>query len=122
MICLGIDSASTAGFAIVDGERLLEHGTIDARDPMRVQQLVGDLVTRHRPELAVIEDSYAARFAQQNIATTKLLSRFIGRWEMALAARGVPTELVMPQAWQSAILAGFLAGGAQHVDGVTLVP
>lgn len=108
MIILGIDSASTAGFAIVDGDRLLEHGTVDARDPMRVHQLVGDLVTRHRPARAVIEEAYVARGEHANPKVTMLLSRFIGRWEMALALRSVPTELVNTKAWQTEILAGLI--------------
>lgn len=108
MIILGIDSATIAGFAIVDGERLIHHGTVDARDPMRVHQVVGDLVTRFRPGRAVIEQAYVARGKQSNPEVTMLLSRFIGRWEMALALRSVPTELVAAQAWQSEILAGLL--------------
>lgn len=108
MRVLGIDSASTAGWAIVDGERLLDHGTVDARDPMRVHQLVGDLVVRHRPDLSVIEQAYVARGEHANPKVTMLLSRFIGRWEMALALRAVRTELVEAHAWQSQILAGLL--------------
>jgi Holliday junction resolvasome RuvABC endonuclease subunit len=116
MRVLGIDSASVAGWAIVDGERLLEHGTIDARSPLRVHQLVGDLVTRFRPELAVIEEAYVARGEHANPATTMLLSRFIGRWEMALAMRGVRTELVGAHAWQSAILRGLLPARAKREE------
>lgn len=116
MRVLGIDSASTAGFAVVDGDRLLEHGTVDARDPMRVHHLVGDLCTRHRPVLAVIEEAYVARGEHANVKTTMLLSRMIGRWEMALAMRGVPTELVGAHAWQSAILAGLLPPRAKRDD------
>jgi Holliday junction resolvasome RuvABC endonuclease subunit len=105
---LGIDSASTAGWAIVEGERLLEHGTVDARDPMRVHHLVGDIVTRHRPELAVIEQAYVARGPKANPEVTMMLSRLIGRWEMALALRAVPTELVNTKTWQTEILAGLI--------------
>lgn len=116
MKVLGIDSASTAGWAIVDGERLLEHGTVDARDPMRVHQVVGDLVTRHRPELAVIEEAYVGRGEHANPKTTMLLSRFIGRWEMALALRGLKAELVTAQSWQSEILAGLLPPKPKRED------
>lgn len=116
MIVLGIDSATTAGFAIVDGERLLHHGTVDARDPMRVHQVVGDLVTRFRPARAVIEEAYVARGEHANPKVTMLLSRMIGRWEMALALRSVPTELVEAHAWQSAILAGFLPARPKRDD------
>jgi len=115
-IVLGIDSASTAGFAVVDGERLLEHGTVDARDPVRVHQVVGDIVTRLRPELAVIEDAYVARGKSANVATSMLLARFIGRWEMALAARAVKTELLNAEAWQSQILAGLCPSRAPRVQ------
>lgn len=108
MIVLGIDSATTAGFAVVDGERLIHHGTVDARDPIRVHQVVGDVVTRFRPARAVIEEAYVARGEHANPKVTMLLSRFIGRWEMALALRSVPSELVEAHAWQSQILAGLL--------------
>jgi hypothetical protein len=116
VIVLGIDSATTAGWAVVDGERLIEYGTVDARDPIRVWQLAGHLVVAHAPALAVIEDSYLGRGAHANVATAKLLSRLIGRWEMALAARGVRAELVLPQAWQTATLAGFLPPGRVKRD------
>lgn len=108
MIVLGIDSASSAGYAIVDGERLIAHGVVDARDPARVWQLVGHLVVAHAPGLAVIEQAYVGRGEHANPATTMLLSRLIGRWEMALAARGVRSELVGAHEWQSAVLAGLL--------------
>lgn len=114
MRVLGIDSASIAGFAIVDGERLIEHGTIDARDPRRVHQLVGDICVRLRPELAVIEDAYVARGAHANVATSMLLARLIGRWEMALSMRGVPTELLVAEAWQSQVLAGLCPARAKR--------
>lgn len=116
VIVLGIDSASTAGWAVVDGERLIEYGTVDARDPRRVWQLVGDVVTRRRPGIAVIEDSYLAHGPKANVGTAKLLSRMIGRWEMALAAREVPSELVLPAQWQGETLAGFLPPGRATRD------
>lgn len=108
MIVLGIDSASTAGWAVVDGDRLIEHGTVDARDPIRVHQLVGSLITRHRPARAVIEQAYVARGEHANPKITMMLSRLIGRWELALALREVPWELVEAQTWQAEILAGLL--------------
>lgn len=114
MRVLAIDSASTAGFAIVDGERLLEHGTVDVRDPMRVHHVVGDLCARLRPDLAVIEEAYVARGAHANVATSMMLSRMIGRWEMALALRGVPTELLNAHAWQSQVLAGLAPNKAKR--------
>ncbi len=114
MRVLGIDSASQAGFAVVDGERLLEHGVVDARDPMRVHQVVGDIVTRHRPELAVIEEAYVGRGEHANPKTTMLLSRFIGRWEMALALRGLRAELVNTKTWQTEILAGLITTASKR--------
>ena len=116
MIVLGIDSASTAGWAVVDGERLLEYGTVDARDPLRVHQLVGSIVTRLRPARAVIEQAYVGRGEHANPKTTMLLSRLIGRWEMALALREVPSELIEAQSWQSEILAGLLPSRPKRDD------
>jgi len=113
---LGIDSASVAGFAVVDGERLLDHGTVDARDPLRVHQLVGDICTRLRPDLAVIEDAYVARGKDANVQTTMMLCRLIGRWEMALALRSVHAELVTAHGWQSEILAGLLPPKPKRED------
>lgn len=107
MRILSVDNAYTAGWSVVDGERLLEHGGVDARDPLRVNQLVGDLVARWGLDLAVIEDAYVAHGDKANVATTKTLCRLIGRWEMALALRAVPFEIMMADTWQRDILSGL---------------
>lgn len=106
MIVLGIDSASTSGWALLDGERILERGTIDARDPKRIDTLAAFVCAKARPDLVAIEDN----FLGVNVNVVKVLSRIVGRFEMVFAVRGVPTELVMASIWQKAILAGLPGG------------
>jgi Holliday junction resolvasome RuvABC endonuclease subunit len=109
MKILGIDSASTAGFCLLDGERILEKGAIDARDPHRIDALAALVCGKARPDLVAIEDN----FLGVNVNVVKVLSRIVGRFEQAFAMRGVPTELVLASTWQRALLAG-LPGGTKR--------
>lgn len=106
MITLGIDSASSAGWAHLDGERIIGTGTINARDPHRIDALAALVCGKARPDLVVIEDS----FMGVNVNTVKVLSRIQGRFEQAFAMRGVPTELVLASVWQKALLTGIPGG------------
>lgn len=106
VIVLGLDSASTTGFALLDGERILESGTVDAREMKRIDVLAAFMCSRARPDLVAIEDN----FLGINVNTVKVLSRIVGAWELAFAVRGVPTELVMASVWQKALLAGLPGG------------
>lgn len=105
MIILGIDSASVSGWCLLDGDRVLKFGTVNAREPMRIDALAALVNSIARPALAVIEDSYLG----ENVNTVKVLSRIQGRWEQAFATRGIPSELVMADTWQKAILTGLIS-------------
>lgn len=106
MVVLGVDSASSAGWAHLDGTRIIGSGAIDARDPHRIDALAALVCGRARPDLVVIEDS----FLGINVNTVKVLSRIQGRFEQAFATRGVPTELLLASVWQKALLAGIPGG------------
>jgi Holliday junction resolvasome RuvABC endonuclease subunit len=112
VIVLGIDSASTSGWGLLDGERPVGYGTVDARDPNRIVALVSFVCAKARPDLVAIEDNYLGK----NVDTVKVLSRIVGMWQMAFALRGVPTELLMPNIWQNGILRGLISPKSQSAD------
>lgn len=107
-IVLGLDSASTTGWALVQGEKLLEHGLVNASERRRQDTLAAYVCSRHRPDIAVIEDNYFGK----NVDVVKVLSRIAGAWELAFAVRGVDTRLVMGSVWQKALLTGLIDNGS----------
>ena len=106
MKILGLDSASLTGWALLDGERLIERGTVKADEPIKISEFATRLATSDylRPDLVVIEDSYLG----ENVVTVKLLSRILGRWEQAFSTYGVPSEIMMADTWQQHVLAGLI--------------
>ena len=114
MIVLGLDSASTCGWAVVEStpERLLEHGAVDARDHDEIERLADYVVSKYCPRRAAIEDSYLG----DNVATVKLLSRLVGRWEQALALRSVKHEIVMADVWQQGVLGGLISRRSKRAE------
>jgi Holliday junction resolvasome RuvABC endonuclease subunit len=112
MIVLGIDSASCSGWALLDGCRPIKYGTINAREPARIDTLAALVNSIGRPDLVAIEDSYLG----ENVNTVKVLSRIQGRFEQAFATRGIPTELVMADVWQKALLTGLITGKSESAD------
>jgi Holliday junction resolvasome RuvABC endonuclease subunit len=98
-IILGIDSASRAGWALVQGEKLLEHNVVtEATNRLRQDALAAYVCSKNRPDLVVIEDN----FLSANVATLKVLARMVGAWEMSFAVRGVETTLMIPESWRAA--------------------
>lgn len=107
MIVLGIDSASSSGWCLLDGQRIIKHGIVDARDPKRIDALASLVNSMARPDLVAIEDSFLGK----NANTVKVLSRIQGRWEQAFGGtRGIETELVLASVWQKALLTGIPGG------------
>jgi Holliday junction resolvasome RuvABC endonuclease subunit len=112
VIVLGIDSACRSGWALLDGRRPIKYGTVNAREPLRIDTLASLVNSIGRPDLVAIEDSYLG----ENVVTLKVLSRIQGRWEQAFAQRGIPTELVMADTWQKSLLTGLITGKSKSAD------
>jgi Holliday junction resolvasome RuvABC endonuclease subunit len=108
-IVLGIDSASRSGWALVQGERLIEHGTVNGADRKRQDTLAAYVCGKTRPDLVAIEDNYLGA----NVNVVKVLSRIVGAWELCFAVRGVDTRLVMGSVWQKALLTGLIDFGTK---------
>jgi Holliday junction resolvasome RuvABC endonuclease subunit len=99
-IVLGLDSATRCGWALVQGERLIEHGVVSpATDRRRQDTLAAYVCSKTRPDLVVIEDNWLG----DNPSTVKVLARMVGAWEMAFAIRGVETELMIPAEWRQVL-------------------
>jgi len=107
---LALDSATTTGWAQLDGERLIGTGTVNAGDLLRLDAFAVFICARERPDLVVIEDNFVMRGRKANPNTMKVLSRIVGAWLLAFAVRGVQTEIVMPGAWQKGVLPNLGAG------------
>lgn len=110
MIVGAIDNATNAGWAIVDTEReqLLGYGHRNVHEPLAVNHLAGEIALRYRPGLVAIEDNFLGSGPKMNVDTVKALSRLVGRWELALAERGIAYEIMMPEVWQRGVLAGLV--------------
>lgn len=116
MIVVGIDSATKAGFGVVERkgprERLIEYGAFalprqGTERAAAIEAMVSRLTARFVIDVAAIEDNYLAQGEQENVVTLKALARLCGRWEQAWEARGVATMLVLAQRWQVGLLAGL---------------
>lgn len=108
VVVVGIDSASTSGWASLNDERPIAYGAVDARNPRLLDDCVRNLCALARPDRVVIEDSYLGRGPKSNVNTVKVLARIQGMWLMAFAMRGLTAEIILPAAWQSGILAGLI--------------
>jgi Holliday junction resolvasome RuvABC endonuclease subunit len=98
---LGIDAATTTGWAVVGPEgsrmKVLAHGRMTA-DWSGIEQLLAGLVVP--VEVAAVESPYL----DKNPDTTITLARIVGRFEQVLDRRGVRTELVKAASWQQGLL------------------
>jgi Holliday junction resolvasome RuvABC endonuclease subunit len=110
---LAIDSATCSGWARLDGERLIAHGTVEAGDLLRLDAFARSACAGARPDLVVIEDNFVMRGKKANPNVMKVLSRIVGAWQLAFAVRGVPTEIVMPNIWQRGVLGMLTKGGTK---------
>lgn len=111
MIILGLDSARTTGFALVERtvgpERLLEYGTIEAAGAEVIQAFATRMATRKRPpDLVAIEDGFLGK----NVVTLKSLCYLVGRWQQAFESMGVETITRMADRWQRGLLGRDLGG------------
>jgi Holliday junction resolvasome RuvABC endonuclease subunit len=116
-VTLGLDSASKTGWAVLDGERLIEHGVMSTRaedriDAHKVDTFAAMAVGRFKPDVVVIEDAYL----DKNVQTVKFLSRLAGHWEHAFGVRGVHTELVLADVWQQGVLAGLISRSSNRAE------
>ena len=114
MKLLALDSATTTGWASLDGERLTGHGVVDAGDLLRLDAFASIACRTDRPDLVVIEDNFVMRGPKANPNTMKILSRIVGAWQLAFAVRGVPTEVVLPGVWQKGVLGQLTKGGTKR--------
>jgi Holliday junction resolvasome RuvABC endonuclease subunit len=108
-IILGLDSATRTGWALVQGEKLLEHGVVNGADRKRQDLLAVYVCGKARPDLVVIEDNYFGK----HVDVVKVLSRIVGAWELCFAVRGVDTELLMASTWQRELLTGLISNGSK---------
>ncbi len=114
MNVLGIDCATTAGWALVTGspsrETLLDHGTVALASGCAC--VVQGLVERVRARLkdrgeamaglvVAIEDPYLAK---DNPKTLKVLARLVGRLEQSFELAGAEIVTVTAQTWQAGVL------------------
>lgn len=112
MVTLAIDSASKSGWALLDGEKVVSHGLVNATERTRIDALAAFVCSKTRPALVAIEDNYFG----VNVDVVKVLSRIVGAWELAFAVRGVPTELVMASTWQRALLTGLITNASKSAE------
>jgi len=120
VIALGIDSATRAGWGLVEKvpgrEQLLDHGFLDlsGRSGKRAE-VIEDFARRilarvDAIDLVGIEDNYLdTNEDKANVVTLKALARLAGRFEQAFEALGVETVLVNPQRWAVGILSGLIS-------------
>jgi len=113
VLILALDSASTTGWALLEGELLIARGTVDASDLLRLDAFARNICAKGRPDLVVIEDNFVMRGKKANPNVMKILSRIVGAWQLAFAVRGVATEVVMPNIWQRGVLGKFAKGGTK---------
>jgi hypothetical protein len=106
---LAIDSALTrTGWALVErqGPRDVLHavGALNVVGHRRVQDLVARVAAHGGVGLVAIEDAYFGK----NVAVIKKLSRLVGCWQQEFWRAGIPTRLVMANAWQLGLLSGLI--------------
>lgn len=110
MIILGIDSATTTGWALVErvgmAERLLGYGTakLGENPAGAVSRLAAHVFELARPDLVVIEQPWMGK----NVKTAMLLAEFVGRWKQAFESRGCVCSVVLPSQWRAGILTGLI--------------
>lgn len=110
MIAVGIDCATTTGWAIVERvagrETLKGHGLLNLKrpdpwNPVAWLALQSRPLGGPGPDVVAIELPWLGK----NPHTLEVLARYCGRFEQAFA--GVPTRLVSASEWQSKILGRF---------------
>ena len=119
MRVLGLDVATTCGWALVDNatgkERSLGRGVITlARAPSdEIEKLVDYALSApaHKPDLVVVELPYL----DKNPATLLCLAMLAGRFQQAFEVAGFPVELLRATQWQRTVLGGF---GGKKRDGL----
>ena len=121
MIGIGIDSATTTGWAVAsresNRERLLGHGVLDLSGKSgRPSEVVANFVAKLAKEVdldgtpVAIELPYMGHGKQANVVTLRTLARLCGRWEQAFGERGADVYLVAASDWQRRILGARFGG------------
>jgi Holliday junction resolvasome RuvABC endonuclease subunit len=112
---LGLDAASTTGWAVVDGRNatpaLLTWGAVDART--------------HHAAIAVVENARAlgvamaaveTPYVDKNADTAIKLGIVVGRWAQELGRAGIPWKGWKAQQWQFHVLKGMVGPGAPRAQ------
>ena len=113
VIALGIDCATSSGWALVEAtgghERLLADGVIDLTIPdfwMEIKRLADASYWETEtkiPDIVAIELPWLGK----NAHTLEVLARLCGRFEQAFEPTGAKVQVVRASEWQSSILGRF---------------
>ena len=108
MRALGIDCATTCGWALVDNtagkERSLGRGVLDlSRSTQEKVEDLANLARSMKPDVVVVELPYL----DKNVVTLRTLAMLAGRFQQAFEVAGFPVELLMATQWQSSVLGRF---------------
>lgn len=122
MIRIGIDPGKSGGLVAIDGDRRatgyimpVKGGEVDAH---AIGVWVWGLVLQHDSQVvACVEKVHA--MPKQGVASTFTFGVGYGKILGVLGALGVRTELVTPQAWKAAVLAGSLKDKAAAIAWAT---
>jgi crossover junction endodeoxyribonuclease RuvC len=128
MVTIGIDPGTALlGYGVIDFDgdpRLVDYGAIattpDRPMPQRLAELfdsVGDLLTRHRPDVLAVEQLFFAR----NVTTAIAVGQARGVVLLAAARAGVPVVEYSPSEVKHAVAGYGKADKAQMQEMVRII-
>jgi crossover junction endodeoxyribonuclease RuvC len=104
MIFIGIDPGKTGSVSVIDGKDLCVIPTPVIEKEYDIAGMYGILVGKNRGAFAVLERGQA--MPGQGVVSMFEFGRGYGLWQMALAASGIPYQIVHPRVWTRVILGG----------------
>ena len=111
MIYVGLDPGVNGGIAALDREGHIVMVTKIPGTDLEIFQCVNDLST-HGGARACLEKVSA--YPQMGVTSAFTFGRGFGKLLMALAAAGIPYDLIRPQDWQSTM--GCRTGGDKNIS------
>lgn len=110
MKVMGIDGSSKkTGIAVYDGNlreyKCLDFSKIknyDERYPSMVYA-VEDCITKFKPDVVYVEDTWEKNQGFNNVATLKKLSYILGTFRFICLEKNIPFNLIFPTEWRKAI-------------------